>query len=130
MNCGGSRGHIVAKFGAIIWLAGINYGRFSLASLVLCAVLVLFRCVCVCVCVCVWLWSVCGILVSVCNLKFPLESFNYVHKKPTLGRRAPTLAWTEYNSNCSQWVAFCFALKLFCLFALQNCSNGHLLLCR
>ena len=52
VNCGGSRGHIVAKFGAIIWLAGINYGRFSLASLVLCAVLVLFRCVCVCVCVC------------------------------------------------------------------------------
>ena len=53
VNYGGSRGHMVTKFGTIICLAGISYDKFSLASLVFCVFLILFRCVCVCVCVCV-----------------------------------------------------------------------------
>ena len=69
-------------------------------------------------------------MIYFCNLKFlPFEFFYYL-EKPTLGRRAPTLLWTEYNSNCSQWVAFCFILLFLCLFALLNCSNERLLLCR
>ena len=116
------------SFEGIIWTAGISYSNLAWPRCFLLRSWVVFVvCVCVCVCVVMVCWD---ILFPLCNLKFPIDIFDYCCKKPTLGRRAPTQLWTEYNSNCSQWVAFCLAMELFCLFALQSCSNEHLLLCR